>query len=234
MHGSARIRVCEGCHGPNSAIPAVQIPNAHALPLQDASLRFEFNIVDVFDMGVGLTPTVHISVTDPTNGDAPYDLLADPEFTTCAGGASRLAVSIAWDTADYRNTGSGADPAQPISLNPLACFGNPGATPVAGQPGWFSVTAADPLPADATGTAAVTIDGHPAVTVDGNVERIPVRNVIEYVGIDGGDATARRRLCGRDRHQQTRRSGRNFDAQPWGAGSFRIADRGRYAACAQT
>ena len=124
---------CATCHGPDSAIPSIQVANVHALPLLAASQEFEFNIVDVFDMGVGLTPTVHISVTDPTNGDAAYDLLADPEFTTCAGGASRLAVSIAWDTVDYRNTDSGANPAQPISLNPLACFGNPGATPVAGS-----------------------------------------------------------------------------------------------------
>ena len=186
---------CTTCHGPNSGIPAVQVANAHALPLQEASQRFEFNVVDVFDMAVGLTPTVHISVTDPTNGDAPYDLLADPEFTTCDGGASRLAVSIAWDTADYRNTGSGADPAQPISLNPLACFGNPGATPVAGSPGVFAVTSGTAIPANAAGTtAAVTIDGHPAADVDGdgNVDRIPVLNVIEYVGVDGAAVTERR------------------------------------------
>ena len=48
------------------------------------------------------------------------------------------------------------------------------------------------IPATATGTAAVTIDGHPAVTVDGNVERIPVLNAVGYYGIDGASATDRR------------------------------------------
>ena len=141
-------------------------------------------------MVVGQIPTVDISVTDPTNGDAPYDLLADPEFTTCGGGASRLAVGIAWNTDDYTNTGTGRDPAQPISMNPLACFGNPPATDLGG--GVYRVTSPIALPATATGTAAVTIDGHPAVDVDGNIERIPVTNVVEYFGIDGGAASDRR------------------------------------------
>lgn len=190
--------LCIDCHGPNSTVNngEVQVAYAHRLPVQIAAEAFEFNIVDVFNMAVGQTPEVHISVTDPTNGDAPYDLLNDPEFTTCAGGASRLQVGIAWNTADYTNTNSGSDPAQPMSagLNPLTCFGNPGATPVAGSPGVFSVTSATSLPADAVGTAAVTIDGHPAVDIDGVVERIPVQNVVEYVGIDGASATARREV----------------------------------------
>jgi OmcA/MtrC family decaheme c-type cytochrome len=183
---------CLSCHGPNAtaAGPEVRIANAHALPLQEISKQFEFNIVDVASMTVGQTPTVDFSVTDPTNGDAPYDLLADPEFTTCAGGASRVAVGIAWNTDDYTNTGSGMNPAQPISMNPLACFGNPPAADLGG--GVYRVTSPIPLPATATGTAAVTIDGHPAVDVDGTIERVPVTNVVEYVGIGGGAASDRR------------------------------------------
>jgi len=185
---------CELCHGPDATINNgdARVARAHAIPTQLAGLRFQYNIENIFDMTVGMTPTVEISVTDPTNGDAPYDLLNDPEFTTCAGGASRLAVGIAWNTIDYTNTGSGSAPAQPISMDPLTCFGNPGATPVPGSPGVFSVTTGTSIPASAAGTAAVTIDGHPAVDIDGTVERIPVTNVIEYVGIDGAAATARR------------------------------------------
>jgi OmcA/MtrC family decaheme c-type cytochrome len=77
-------------------------------------------------------------------------------------------------------------------MNPLACFGNPGATPVAGSPGVFRVTSPIPLPATATGTAAVTIDGHPAVDIGGVINRIPVKNVVQYVGIDGAAASDRR------------------------------------------
>lgn len=185
---------CLDCHGPTATVNngEVQTARAHEIPTQLASQEFQFNIVNVANMGVGQTPEVDISVTDPTNGDAPYDLLVDPEFTTCAGGASRLAVDIAYNTADYTNTGSGNAPAQPIAMNPLACFGNPGATPVAGSPGVFRVTSPIALPADAVGTAAVTIDGHPARDIDGSVERIPVTNAIAYVGIDGATATPRR------------------------------------------
>jgi OmcA/MtrC family decaheme c-type cytochrome len=212
---------CALCHGPGSALPFVQIANAHVIPVQEASKRFEFNIVDVFDMGVGLNPTVHISVTDPTNGDAPYDILNDTEFTTCTFGESRLAISIGWDTADYRNTGSGANPAQPISMNPLTCFGNTGATPVAGSPGVFAVISGTAIPDNAAGTtAAVTIDGHPAVDVDGNgsFERIPVLNVIEYVGVDGADVSERRQVVDIEKcddcHKQLSLHGNNRTDNP--------------------
>lgn len=186
---------CAICHAPDSDIfdGAVRVAVAHELPAQIESQRFQYNIVNVFDMTVGMTPTVEISVTNPLDGTS-YDILNDVEFTTCAGGASRLAVSIAWNTTDYTNTGTGAAPAQPMSLNPLACFGNPGATPVVGSPGVFSVTAATAIPATAIGTAAVTIDGHPAVDIDGVVNRIPVKNVVSYVGIDGATASDRREV----------------------------------------
>jgi len=189
--------LCVDCHGPDSNINggSLRVERAHELPTQIASQNFQYNIENVFDMNVGSMPTVEFSVTNPQDGSY-YDILNDPEFTTCGGGASRLQIGIAWNTADYTNTNSGADPAQPVAagLNALACFGNPGATPVAGSPGWFSVTSGIPLPADAVGTAAVTIDGHPAVDIDGTIERIPVRNVIEYFGIDGASAVARREV----------------------------------------
>ena len=48
---------------------------------------------------------VTFSVTDPTNGDAPYDIKTAPAFT--AGSASTLSLQIAWTTADFANNGSG-------------------------------------------------------------------------------------------------------------------------------
>jgi OmcA/MtrC family decaheme c-type cytochrome len=184
---------CALCHGPDSTIAngAVQVEKAHEIQTQIESQRFQYNIENVFDMTVGMPPTVEISVTNPLDGTY-YDILNDVEFTTCAGGASRLAVGIAWNTVDYTNTGSGAAAAQPISMNPLACFGNPGATPVVGSPGFFSITSGTQIPADAIGTSAVTMDGHPAVDIDGVINRIPVTNVVEYVGIDGVTAVDRR------------------------------------------
>jgi OmcA/MtrC family decaheme c-type cytochrome len=188
---------CVQCHGPDSTVNNgdLRVEVVHDLPVQTISQNFQYNIEAVLNMAVGQNPEIQFSVTNPNDGSF-YDILNDVEFTTCAGGASRLQIGIAYGTDDYTNTNSGANPAQPMAagLNALACFGNPGATPVAGQPGWFSVTSAAPLPADAVGTAAVTIDGHPAVTVDGNVERIPVRNVVQYYGIDGADVSERREV----------------------------------------
>lgn len=210
---------CTVCHGPDSTVAdgAVQVARIHEIPIQVASQRFAYNISNVTDMAVGLTPTVEFSVTNPLDGSF-YDILSDPEFTTCAGGASRLAIGIAWNSDDYTNTGSGSPSAQPISMNPLACFGNPGATPVAGSPGVFSVTSATPIPAEANGTAAVTIDGHPAVDIDGVINRIPVTNIVEYVGIDGNTAVARRSVveiekCD-DCHKQLSLHGNNRTDNP--------------------
>lgn len=186
---------CLLCHGPDATVADgdVQVAKAHAIPTQMESMRFQYNIEGVSDMAVDSMPTVQLSVTNPLDGSY-YDLLNDSEFTTCGGGASRLQIGIAWNTVDYTNTGGGSSPAQPISVSALPCFGAAGATPVAGSPGVFSVTAGQAIPAGAIGTAAVTIDGHPAVVIDGSVNRIPVKNVVEYVGIDGVDAMARRKV----------------------------------------
>jgi OmcA/MtrC family decaheme c-type cytochrome len=187
---------CELCHGDNSTFAdgAVRVAKIHEIPTQIESQRFQYNIESVADMTVGMMPTVEFSVTNPLDGTY-YDILSAIEFNTCAGGASRLAIDIAWNAADYTNTGSGAESAQPISLNPLTCFGNPGATEVPGSPAGvhiFSITSGVAVPVEAVGTAAVTIDGHPAVDIDGVINRIPVRNVVEYVGVDGAAAVARR------------------------------------------
>nr|NIL94200.1 OmcA/MtrC family decaheme c-type cytochrome [Woeseiaceae bacterium]NIP20862.1 OmcA/MtrC family decaheme c-type cytochrome [Woeseiaceae bacterium]NIS89655.1 OmcA/MtrC family decaheme c-type cytochrome [Woeseiaceae bacterium] len=194
---------CVQCHGPDSTIDggSLRVEVVHALQLQLAGENFQYNIENVSNMAVGQTPEVQFSVTNPNDGSY-YDILNDTEWTTCTFGLSRLQIGIAWDTSDYTNTNSGSNPAQPINagLNALACNGNPGATPVAGNPGWFSVTSTTPLPADAVGTAAVTIDGHPAVELDldgdGTLafERIPVKNVFKYVGIDGATVVDRRKV----------------------------------------
>jgi hypothetical protein len=61
---------------------------------------------------------VTFSVTDPTNGDAAYDIKADPAFTAAAG-ASSLSLKIGWTTADFANDGSGQPFGQPVSINAL-------------------------------------------------------------------------------------------------------------------
>ncbi|MGI9235134.1 MAG: OmcA/MtrC family decaheme c-type cytochrome [Woeseiaceae bacterium] len=181
--------LCGNCHNETSGATELHVPEVHRQPEREAGEQFQYNVVSVSNTGIGEFPVVEYSVTDPTNGDAPYDLLNDPEWTTCAGGASRLAVGIAWDTADYHNNDTGVSPGLGLSLNAITCFG--GSPTVVGG-GVFSVTSPVAVPATAGGSLAVTIDGHPAVDIDGSVERIAVTNAVDYAPITDATAVPRR------------------------------------------
>ena len=181
---------CATCHGENATIQngELRVTEAHRQPNIEAQSAFEYEIVNILDTNVGDFPTIEYRVNNPDTG-VPWDLLNDPEWTTC--GPSRLVVGIAWDTADYHNNSSGATPGLPVSMNAIPCSGG---TPVAvaGQPGVFSVTSPTAVPANAGGSLAVTIDGHPGVDIDGTIERIAVTNVVGYAAI-GANALATRR-----------------------------------------
>jgi len=182
---------CVTCHGPASTIANgdLQVAKVHEIPTQLASEAFQYNILTISNTAPGEFPVVDFSVTDPTNGGAAYDIHNDSEWTTCTFGVSRLAIDVAWSTTDYTNTGSGANPAQPISMNPLnACGGN--STTVDNET--FTVTSTVAIPATAIGTLAVTIDGHPAVDVLGTIERIPVTNAVFYAVVTDTEPVPRR------------------------------------------
>ncbi|MBT8091525.1 MAG: OmcA/MtrC family decaheme c-type cytochrome [Gammaproteobacteria bacterium] len=182
-------RFCGQCH--DDSAPAtdirLRVSEAHALLDREAGERFSFNIIDISNTAVGEFPIVQYSVTDPTNGDAPYDLLNDPIWTNC--GPSRLAVGIAWDTADYHNNDSGSSPGLPVSMDAINCFGG---SPTALGGGVYSVTSPVAVPASAGGSLAVTIDGHPGVEIEGTVESIAVTNAVAYAAITDESAQPRR------------------------------------------
>jgi OmcA/MtrC family decaheme c-type cytochrome len=189
---------CVDCHGPDGTVTnsegrLVQVPVAHEIREKTAGEAFSFNILDVANTAPGDTPEITISVTDPTNGDAPYDLHADAPFTACAGGASRLAVNIAWSTSDYANIGSGNLPAVPVSMNPLAACGGASTD---NADGTFTVTSSMALPMTVSGSLSVALEGHPAVDVynDGSVERIAVTNAIVYAPVTDANAVPRRSI----------------------------------------
>jgi OmcA/MtrC family decaheme c-type cytochrome len=208
---------CVNCHGPNSSVGggALQIERVHRIPTQLASEAFQYNILNVTGTGVGEFPVVQFSVTDPTNGDAAYNIQTAPEFTTCTFGASRLAISVGWSTTDYTNTGSGNSPAQPVSMNPLTACGG---TSTDNGDGTFTVTSPVAVPAEVTGTLAVTIDGHPAVDINGTVERIAVTNAVEYAVVTDATAQPRRNAVSIERcdqcHNQLAMHGNNRTDEP--------------------
>jgi OmcA/MtrC family decaheme c-type cytochrome len=184
---------CDDCHEPDDIV------EHHGIPEQAAAEMFEYNIIDISNTDPGEFPVVTFSVTDPTSGDAPYDMLNDPEFTAPAG-ASRLAILIGWVTKDYNNTGSGSTPAQPISIDALT-------DAVDNMDGTFTVTSEVPIPEDITGSSGVVgIEGHPAVESDpGSGEfdlRVPVQSVVESFAITDPSPEDRRTVVDVDNCNQ--------------------------------
>jgi OmcA/MtrC family decaheme c-type cytochrome len=193
--------LCVICHGPEATL-GVSVAEVHQIPEQLASANFQYNVLGIANATVGEAPSVTFSVVnpgnpdDPNDNDVPYDLATDPAWTACADRTRRLAITIAWTSADYTNTGTGNSPAQPVSLNPLTGPDCGGAATDNGD-GTYTVTSPVVIPAGITGTLSAGIEGHPWVDINGDglsgrSERIAVKNAIGYQGIDGAETVERR------------------------------------------
>lgn len=192
--GAAADDGCALCHGPNATLydGTLRVTEAHRQPVREAAGRYRFNILAVTDTAPNQFPSVRFSVTDPTSNNAAWNIHTAAPFTDCGFGVSRLAVDIGWNTADYTNAGTGASPAQPISLNPLAGCG--GASVNNGD-GSFTVTSAVAVPATQTGTLVAALEGHPSFLADTNGdginERVAVTNAFRYAAVTGTLAARR-------------------------------------------
>jgi len=178
---------CTICHSEGGF--AGSVLESHQIKLQVAANAFKFNILDIQNTAPGEFPEVTFSVTDPESGDAAYNILADPEFTA-AGGASRVAIDIAWSSTDYTNEGAGSGVANPVSINPLS-------TAIDNSDGTFTVNSTVAIPTDQTGSGAIGIEGHPAVDLDGDgifSERVPVKGEVGYFAITDTDVAPRREI----------------------------------------
>ncbi len=205
------------CHGPGGPFPAETVHLTLPQAVLDAKAKYEYNIISVTDtppaapgtfrVGPGKLPVITFSVTDPTNGDAPYDINNDPAFQPGASSNRTLRVLVGWFTndpvdtdtliKDYTHTGSGVTPAQPIRVDLLA-----GAVP--NMPGgvWdgtFTAMATVPIPVDVLpvdedgnlldGSAVVAMEGHPAVEIAPGVEvRVPVKGAVQAVSVSDDPA----------------------------------------------
>jgi OmcA/MtrC family decaheme c-type cytochrome len=178
---------CATCHGPTSTIDngQLQVVAAHVIPEVVAASKFQYIVNEVtFTTGPlqQVYPVVKFSVVDPTNSNAPYNILTAAAFAgtdpgtghpVCAnGGTARLAIDIGWENSDYTNWGSGATAAtwgQPFSLNPLAVSGCAAAVPstaIAGPDanGVFTLTSPTALPvAPATSCPLASATACPAI-----------------------------------------------------------------------
>jgi len=148
---------CALCHGPGKVADVAVMHNFPAR-FKTASGKFKFNIIDAAPTTVTGFPVVTFSVTDPSNGDAPYDIKTHPAFTTA--GVSSLGLKLGWTAtgrADVGNDSSGANFGQPVSINLL----NNAAVVPGAAPGTYTVTSTVAIPAGQS-TLRVTMEGHPA------------------------------------------------------------------------
>jgi OmcA/MtrC family decaheme c-type cytochrome len=190
---------CSTCHGPTSTIDGgqLQVLAAHVDPVLVYQKKFSYNILSATNTGPGQFPVIRFSVTDPTNGDAPWNLLTSEPFTYCAGSdpTSNSNLAIAWSTTDYTNVGSGvtSEAAEPVSI-PVACASIP---PTANGDGSYTVTSTTAIPANVVGTAGVLFQGHPGHTFAGTLglQEIPVPNAVGYAAITDPIATPRRTIA---------------------------------------
>jgi len=193
---------CVTCHSEGGNVEPVLA--SHTIEPQLWAGRFEYNIVDVTQTGEGQQPMVTFSITDPTNGDAAYDLVNDSEFT---GSATSVNMDLAWPTSDYTNVSNaggtdvtGGPPSRPVSI-PLVS--GDGTTATLGNgvtdngDGTYTVATGVTIPqtSPGLGSGAVAIEGHTSgdFNSDGTYdEEVPVTSAVEFFAINDSRPMARR------------------------------------------
>lgn len=167
---------CRSCH--NVSGIAGSIATAHENLKLEGTRTIAVKINSITNTAPGQFPAVNFSVTDPSNADAPYDILTDPIWT-----AGRLRLRVAWSTTDYTNVGSGG---------PTPGYTDALVKAVDNGDGTFNLTSDFAIAAAATGSGFAILEGR-AVTP---ATRIPFLVDPKYFSIDetGGVAVPRRQV----------------------------------------
>lgn len=191
-------QACESCHddktqhGGGGSVSCINchdnVQERHRDPAQEARANYAAEILSVSNTAPGQTPLVRFRIYNPID-NSDYDILSDPDWTQ-PGGASRLALTLAWSTSDYGNTGNGQSDASSIDIDALANASGNG-------DGSFSVSATTAIPDGsfapgiaASGSGAATLEGHPAISIDGATTQIPMTNGVGYFSIDEANNSA--------------------------------------------
>jgi OmcA/MtrC family decaheme c-type cytochrome len=208
---------CFTCHGPNSSF-GLRPDQVHFDPLLKAGEKFKYEVLNVVDSAPGQKPTVTIRVTDPTNGNAPYDIkAAGGPFQV---GSASLRVDVAFSTRpDFTNTGSGSAtattgaPAQPISIDFKA-----NGVPDPAYAGAFKATATVAIPATAKGSGSALLEGRPNVMIDGKLTSVPVVSTGKTFAITDASPVPYRQVVDitkcNDCHKQLSLHGENRTGNP--------------------
>jgi OmcA/MtrC family decaheme c-type cytochrome len=177
---------CAMCHIPQGELEFdASIMGAHVNPTESASAPgINFTLVKVDNGVAGKAPTVTFTVKDNAgNGISMAQL---------TGGSNRLGLVMAGPTSDYGYTSFGSDVTTPgyVSENPVP-------TAQCSPDGTCSYTFAHSIPAKATGTYSIGIEGTRGLTIlPGTTEQMTTRyggtNKVTYFSVDGSPVTPRR------------------------------------------
>jgi OmcA/MtrC family decaheme c-type cytochrome len=176
---------CTQCHVPTGAEYDASITGAHTIPTESATAPgINLAITKVTNGVPGKAPTVTFTIKDNSGAAIPMSAMT--------GGSNRLALVMAGPTSDYGYTSFGADVTTPgyVSENPVP-------TASCGSDGTCNYTFTHAVPAKATGTYAIGIEGRRGLTLEaGTVIQQTTEygaiNKVFYFSVDGSPVTPRR------------------------------------------
>lgn len=180
---------CSQCHIPQGDLEFdASIKGAHVYPQESAANPgLVFTIQQVVNGGPGQNPTVTFTVKDFAGNGVPMSQLT--------GGSNRLALVLAGPTADYGDLALGADTSTPgyVSENPV-----PKAS--CSPDGTCTYTFTHTIPATATGTYSVGIEGRRSFTINPNTLQAQsvnygANNVVFNFSVDGSPVQPRRTVA---------------------------------------
>ncbi len=176
---------CTQCHQPTGTEFDASITGAHTIPTESASAPgINLAITKVTNGVSGKAPTVTFTIKDNSGAAIPMSAMT--------GGSNRLALVMAGPASDYGYTSFGADVTTPgyVSENPVP-------TASCGSDGTCTYTFTHAVPAKATGTYAIGIEGRRGLTLEaGTVIQQTTEygaiNKVFYFSVDGSPVTPRR------------------------------------------
>ena len=171
---------CIDCHGPDATVNNgdVQTARVHEIPVDKAAREFAFEVVSVTNTAPTQVPEVTIRVTNPEDGDLPYDVFAPGGPFSDA--RARLRARIAWTTDDLGNVDPNndlaRDPAAGAPFAPLTVDFLMGPTD-ANLNGTFTASATAAVPTLIAGSGVAILEGRARVDADGdgNLDSIPIQ-----------------------------------------------------------
>ncbi len=175
---------CAQCHNPQGESEFdASIMGAHTVPDQSKTIPgLNFTLTKVTNGGAGQKPTVAFTVRDNSGKGIPMSTLA----------TGSLSLTMAGPTSDYGYTSFGSDVTTPGYVTESVA-----STATCSPDGTCSYTFTHAVPAKATGTYAIGIEGRLTATLSpGTVLQQTVNyagiNQVIYFSVDGSPVTPRR------------------------------------------